>query len=138
MNGHIYPDFIPAVRRCNAIGIPVCLFADPSAREQKHTLEISSQGDLSSYIAAYFDTSTIGSKRQAGSYVRIAKEMQVNAKDIIFLSVDDEELRAARNAGVNAVHRRRPPDWSDPISGSGNYPTCCSMMQLFGDVFGAA
>mmetsp|Transcript_34411 Transcript_34411/g.69520 ORF Transcript_34411/g.69520 Transcript_34411/m.69520 type:complete len:129 (+) Transcript_34411:977-1363(+) len=128
------------MRRCKTLGIPVCLFAEPSAREQKHALKISSQGDLSQYIETYFDTSTIGAKNQPGSYVRIANEMKVDVKDIVFLSVSEEELLAAREAGVYAVRRKRPPDWSDPITTESgeNYPTCCSMMQLFGNIFGAA
>jgi len=57
----------------------------------------------------------------------------VAVEDIVFLSVNVEELRAASEAGVGyPLIRRKPANWSDPLTGKEKYPVICSMFTLFG------
>ena len=140
LEGHIYPDFIPLLRICRTMGIPVCLYAEPSVTEQMQMIRLSSQGDLGSYISGYFDTAatttdghnaSVGPKTEPNSYLKIAKQMNADIKDVVVLSVDENELEAARAAGAHAVLRLRPADWSNMKGADGTFPACCSMMQLF-------
>ena len=140
LEGHIYPDFIPLLRICRTMGIPVCLFAEPSVAEQVHMIRLSSQGDLASLISGYFDTAdsteeehnaSVGAKTEPNGYLEIAQRMNANIKDVVVLSVDEKGLEAARAAGAHAVLRIRPAYWSNAKDADGSFPACCSMMQLF-------
>jgi enolase-phosphatase E1 len=42
----------------------------------------------------------VGSKREAASYARIAREMRLAAAEVLFLSDTPAELDAAREAGL--------------------------------------
>ena len=139
LEGHIYPDFIPLLRICRTMGIPICLYAEPSVTEQMQMIRLSSQGDLASLISGYFDTAdaaeghnaSVGAKTEPTSYLKIAQQMNANIKDVVVLSVDGKELEAARAAGAHAVLRIRPAYWSNAKDADGSFPACCSMMQLF-------
>ena len=133
IEGHIYPDFIPTIRRCKANGIIVALLSDTPVGEQKQMMRMSSQGDLTPFISSYFDTAKGGRKTDPGTFVTISKELAVAVEDIVFLSVNVEELRAASEAGVGyPLIRRKPANWSDPLTGQEKYPVICSMFTLFG------
>ncbi|MCA9264197.1 MAG: hypothetical protein KDA60_10135, partial [Planctomycetales bacterium] len=56
-------------------------------------------GDLLSKFQGHYDT-TMGGKREAESYRKIAADIGVPAHDILFLSDVVEELDAAREAGM--------------------------------------
>ena len=141
LEGHIYPDFIPLLRICRTMGISVCLYAESSVMEQMQMMRLSSQGDLGSFISGYFDTAatttdghnaSVGSKTEPNSYLAIAQRMNTDIKDLVVLSVNEKELKAAKAAGAHAILRLRPADWSNVKDTNGSFPACCSMMQLFG------
>ena len=139
LEGHIYPDVLPTLGMCKTIGIPVCLYAEPSVKEQMQMMRLSSQGDMGLFITGYFDTATdatrtnesVGPKTDPKSYRAIAQRMNVDIKYVIVLSVNEKELLAARDAGAHAVLRRRPADWSNATNSDGRFPVCSSMMELF-------
>ena len=141
LEGHIYPDAIPTLGMCKTMGIPVCIYAEPSVKEQMQMMRLSSQGDMGLFISGYFDTATdtgasttdasIGPKTDPKSYYAIAQQMNVDVKNMVVLSVNEKELRAVRDAGAHAVLRRRPADWSTTATDDGSFPACSSMMELF-------
>jgi len=159
LDGHIYPDVLPLLGMCKTRGLPVCLYADIDVREQRQLMRLSSQGDMGVFVSGYFDTgaaaaaaeassSSVGPKTDPGSYRTIARRMEVAIEDVVVVGVDERELEAARQAGAQAVLRRRPADWgqgqgqgqqaaaengddNDGDGGGGKFPVCCSMMQLF-------
>ena len=139
LEGHIYPDVIPTLGMSKTLGIPVCLYAEPSVKEQMQMMRLSSQGDMGLFISGYFDTTTgtkttnasVGPKTNPKSYHAIAEQMNVDIKDVVVLGVNEKELEAARNAGAHAVLRRRPADWSNAANSDGRFPVCSSMMELF-------
>jgi enolase-phosphatase E1 len=59
-------------------------------------------GDLTPLFSGYFDT-TIGNKREADSYRKIAEIIGSPPGDILFLSDIKEELDAARVAGMQVT-----------------------------------
>ncbi|MEM1614215.1 MAG: HAD-IA family hydrolase, partial [Thermoplasmatales archaeon] len=54
----------------------------------------------------FFDT-RIGSKKDPTSYSKIAEEIGVKPKDILFFSDSEEEIRAASIAGMQSLLVRR-------------------------------
>lgn len=141
LEGHIYPDVLPTLGMCKTMGILVCLYADPSVKEQMQMMRLSSQGDMGLFITGYFDTATgatttnesVGPKTDPKSYHAIAQRMNVDIKDMIVLSVNEKDLLTALDAGAHAVLRRRPADWSNAANtcSNGSFPVCSSMTELF-------
>ena len=67
----------------------------------------TTQGDLTPLFTEYFDT-TIGSKREASSYARIAEAVQIRPADIVFLTDVVPEVDAATAAGLQVITCVRP------------------------------
>lgn len=97
--GHIYADAVEGLRAWHKRGIRLAVFSSGSVKAQQLLFRHSDAGDLTPLFTAYFDT-TIGQKREADAYHRIADSMKMPASEILFLSDIKEELDAARQAGM--------------------------------------
>lgn len=97
--GHVYDDAAQKLRAWHASGIALYVFSSGSVQAQKLLFGYSDFGDLTPLFSGYFDT-TIGAKREAESYRRIAQEIGRPPAEILFLSDIPEELHAARAAGM--------------------------------------
>ncbi|KAK6371484.1 enolase-phosphatase E1 [Exophiala oligosperma] len=64
--------------------------------------------DRRDIIKAWFDTTNAGLKHEAGSYVKIAEALEQDQSDILFLSDNVKEVRAALEASMKAVVVDRP------------------------------
>jgi enolase-phosphatase E1 len=102
LSGHVYPDAPEALRRWQAMGIPVAIYSSGSIAAQKLIFGHSVAGDLTPLLSGYFDTTT-GPKREADSYAKIAKALDLDPGDILFVTDIKQEADAAREAGVQAV-----------------------------------
>ena len=114
---HMYPDAATQLREWHRDGILVYVYSSGSVLAQKLFFAHSEVGDLTEIFAGHFDT-TVGSKKEAASYVKIAERIGVSARDIIFLSDVEAELNAAREAGMRTYHVVRdgqPPSASHPV-----------------------
>jgi enolase-phosphatase E1 len=105
---HLYDDAVAALRRWHAAGIPVYVYSSGSVPAQKLYFAHTAVGDLTQLLAGYFDTTT-GPKQEPASYQRIAAEVRLPAAQLLFLSDTAAELRAATEAGWQAVQVRRDP-----------------------------
>ncbi len=115
-HGHVYPDAVDALRGWHAAGIGLHVYSSGSVDAQKLLFAHSDAGDLSDLFAGNFDTS-VGAKRDVGSYLRIAQELGMPPGDILFLSDVVEELDAARLAGMRTVLLDRVQDYAKPREG---------------------
>jgi len=115
--GHLYPDAVAMLRRWHADGIPLHVYSSGSVDAQKLLFAHSDAGDLSGLFAGHFDTA-VGGKREVGSYLHIAKDLNVAPGDILFLSDVVEELDAARLAGMQTMLLDRPEDYPSPREGT--------------------
>lgn len=102
LQGEIYPDVEPAMRRWRDAGATIAIFSSGSVLAQKLLFSHLPNGDLTPLISAYFDTST-GPKREASSYEAIASRMSVEPSEALFLSDIFQEVDAARLAGMDAL-----------------------------------
>lgn len=98
LRGHVYDDVLRALGRWTAAGRRVAIFSSGSVLGQKLLFGHSDHGDLTSHLAAFFDTTT-GPKREAASYVRIAAALGEAPPRLLFVSDVVAELDAARAAG---------------------------------------
>ena len=104
--GHVYEDAARNLRRWKERGRRLYGVSSGSVQAQRLLFAHSDYGDLTPLFSGYFDT-TIGAKREAAAYQKIAAAIAVPAARILFLSDIREELDAARAAGMRTVHVMR-------------------------------
>jgi enolase-phosphatase E1 len=114
---HLYDDAIAALQRWAVARMPVYVYSSGSIAAQKLYFAHSRGGDLTAGLAGYFDTTT-GPKQDAGSYRRIASTTGRRAAELLFLSDVAAELKAAAEAGLQAVQVRREPPVDGPFEPS--------------------
>lgn len=102
LKGHVYPDTPVAMKRWHDRGLTVAIYSSGSVAAQKLIFGHSEAGDLTPFIADYFDTH-IGPKREAASYTAIAKAMNLAPPAILFVSDAPAEVAAARAVGLQAL-----------------------------------
>jgi len=64
--------------------------------------------DMNGYLSGYFDITTSGYKYDKSSYENITKDVGIDAKQLLFLSDNVAEVKAAIEAGMNSVIVVRP------------------------------
>lgn len=98
-HGHIYDDAVARLRAWSAAGLKLYVYSSGSVKAQQLLFGHTEYGDLTPLFAGYFDT-TVGGKREADAYKRIAGAIGLPPTEILFLSDIREELDAARAAGM--------------------------------------
>ena len=100
--GHVYEDAVRNLRQWREQGIALYVFSSGSVQAQRLIFGYSDFGDLTPLFSGYFDT-TIGAKREADAYRKIAAAVAMPPAQILFLSDIKEELDAAQAAGMHTV-----------------------------------
>ena len=112
----VYRDVRPALARWQKAGKRIAIFSSGSIQAQRNLFANTTDGDLSSFLSGYFDTTT-GSKREATSYRQIAATLGQEPRDVVFISDVTAELDAARAAGMQTalcVRGAGSPDTDHP------------------------
>ncbi len=110
--GHVYPDAAEHLRHWHAQGLQLYVYSSGSVQAQKLIFGHTEYGDLTPLFSGYFDTN-IGGKREAEAYRRILADMGLSGDQVLFLSDIEEELQAAREAGLQVcwlVRQGERPD----------------------------
>ncbi|HMK28482.1 MAG TPA: acireductone synthase [Terriglobales bacterium] len=102
----VFPDVPPALRRWHGDS-KIASYSSGSVEAQKYFFAHTNAGDLTPYLAGYFDTRT-GPKTDSGSYSLIVADFDIPPRDALFVSDSVAELDAARNAGVETALCIRP------------------------------
>ncbi|MFC1747435.1 acireductone synthase [Pseudomonadota bacterium] len=114
--GHVYADAYENLKKWHEAGLELYVFSSGSVKAQKLIFGYSDFGDMTPLFKGYFDT-TMGAKREADAYLRIAKEIGVAQEEILFLSDIEQELDAARDAGYSTLQLLR-----DGVTVSAHHP----------------
>ena len=118
--GHVYGEVADCLRNWVASGINLYVYSSGSVGAQKLLFGYSDAGDLTGLFSGYFDTS-VGHKKEVGSYRTPAGETGCPAGQILFLSDIREELDAARDAGMRTTQLVRGDDvvtGDHPVAGN--------------------
>ena len=107
LRAEIFADVLPSLQRWKQDGVDLKIYSSGSILAQKLFFGHTTQGDLSPLFSEHFDT-TIGSKREASSYTRIAEEVEIRPADIVFLTDVVPEVDAATAAGLQVITCVRP------------------------------
>ncbi len=103
---HVYDDAVAQLQRWHQQGLALYVYSSGSILAQKLFFGHSEAGDLRRLFSDYFDTTT-GPKREAASYREIARDIDMPAQNILFLSDIVEELDAAAEAGMHTAWVQR-------------------------------
>ncbi len=104
---HVFDDVPPALTQWADSGIDVRIYSSGSIEAQKLFFGHTAAGDLTPHLRGHYDTTT-GPKREASSYSRIAADMGMEPRQILFVSDVGAELDAARQAGMATALAVRP------------------------------
>jgi enolase-phosphatase E1 len=104
--GHIFPDFIEAVKGFKAHNVRLYSFSSGSVDAQKLLFSHSDGGDLTQYFDGHFDTRT-GNKLFKQAYSNIINTISLAPKQVLFISDILEELKAADQAGLRTLQMVR-------------------------------
>ncbi|MFM8414373.1 MAG: acireductone synthase [Planctomycetota bacterium] len=104
---HVFDDVPPALARWADSGLDVRIYSSGSIEAQKLFFGHTAAGDLTPHLRGHYDTTT-GPKREAASYERIAADMGLEPRQILFVSDVGAELDAARAAGMATALAVRP------------------------------
>jgi enolase-phosphatase E1 len=102
LHGEMYPDVAPAFERWRQQQRQIGIYSSGSVLAQQQLFQSVASGDLSPYIAAYFDTHT-GIKTAATSYTKIAASLGHSPDEFLFVSDAAKEVQAAHSAEMYAV-----------------------------------
>lgn len=103
----LYPDVKPALETWKEQGLRLGVYSSGSKAAQKLLFGYSNVGDLTHLFSDYFDTS-VGGKKEVGSYAAIAEALHLSPEVVLFLSDVTDELDAAKKAGFKTVQLLRP------------------------------
>jgi enolase-phosphatase E1 len=107
LRSHLFPDVPTALEAWAHRGLDVRIYSSGSVAAQRLFFAHTERGDFSHLLRGYYDT-TLGPKREASSYRRIAEEMSLPPGEILFLSDVVPELDAAAEAGLQTRLVIRP------------------------------
>jgi len=107
LKGKVFDDVPPAFQRWCENGLDIRIFSSGSILAQRLLFSTTPQGDLTTYIHGYFDTTT-GPKNDPASYLAIANVFDFPPSEILFVSDVARELDAARSAGMQTMLCVRP------------------------------
>lgn len=126
LHGAVYDDVPAALSHWQEREIKVAIFSSGSVLAQRLLFETTLHGNLTPFIAEYFDTIT-GPKLEPESYRRIAAALSVPLWKMLFISDTVGELDAAIEAGIQTVLCVRPGR-SEP--GAGKHPVIHSFDEV--------
>ena len=104
---HVFDDVPPALTDWADSGLDVRIYSSGSIEAQKLFFSHTAAGDLTPHLRGHYDTTT-GPKREQASYTRIATDMGLDPREVLFVSDVGEELDAARSAGMATALAVRP------------------------------
>ncbi len=102
LHGEVFSDVPPALARWSQQQKKIGIFSSGSVLAQMLLFSSTTSGDLTRFIAAYFDTA-IGAKTEPESYRKIAASLGLTGPEVVFISDTVRELDAARKAGMETA-----------------------------------
>lgn len=106
LKAHTFSD-VPLAFDTWAKTMKVAIYSTGSIDSQKLLFAHTTEGDITSHITHYFDQTNIGTKTDKDSYEKIAKELGMKPEEVVFVSDDVKELKAAKDAKLFTVLVKR-------------------------------
>ncbi len=105
----LYEDAYKKIKEWKEKGLPMYIYSSGSVKAQKLFFGHTEKGNLLGFFKGFFDTK-VGNKKSSDSYRKIAEKIGLKPEEILFLSDNPEEIKAASEAGVKAIRVVRKGD----------------------------
>jgi enolase-phosphatase E1 len=128
LQSEVFDDVPACLLQWHEAGLRTAIYSSGSVLAQKMMFRYTPYGDLTNLISGYFDTG-VGPKKQSQSYQRIVADLQVAARQVMFVSDIAEELEAAQSAGLGTALSIRPGNQAQ--NDGAKYQTIHSLADLF-------
>ena len=115
LKSQVFADVVPALERWHEAGLNVSIFSSGSVLAQQLLFAHTEAGDLTRFVNNYFDTNT-GKKSDAESYRKIAAALNLQPREIVFISDVVSELDAAKEAVMRTLLSIRPGNALQPAT----------------------
>jgi len=115
LKSQVFADVVPALERWHEAGLNISIFSSGSVLAQQLLFAHTEAGDLTRFINNYFDTNT-GKKSDAESYRKIAAALNLQPREIVFISDVVSELDAAKEAVMRTLLSIRPGNALQPAT----------------------
>ena len=102
LKSEVFADVPRAFERWYRQGKTITIYSSGSVLAQKLIFKYSNCGNLTAFIADYFDTN-VGGKKETASYRKIAAALNFPLAEITFVSDSVVELDAAKPAGLKTI-----------------------------------
>lgn len=109
LQSQVFDDIAQSLSSWKAASIAILSFSSETSIYQREFFAKTTFGDLSHYFAGFFDSST-GSKTSPESYERIARLLNESPENVLLIGNIENELSAARNAGLQTIRLNRSDD----------------------------
>jgi len=106
----LYEDAYNKMKIWREKNIPMYIYSSGSVEAQKLFFSYTNYGNILDWFKGHFDTRNAGNKKEKSSYEKIAEKIKLKPEDILFLSDNIDEIRAAAEAGFQVVKVSRPED----------------------------
>ncbi len=103
----LFDDVESALKTWHQQGLILAVYSSGSIAAQQLLYGNSIAGDLRGLFTSWFDT-RLGSKVNSQSYIDLAKHLAIPAAKLLFISDAPDELKAAKNAGLQVCGSQRP------------------------------
>ncbi len=115
LRGQVYSDVPSALTRWQQQKKEICIYSSGSVLAQRLLFSSVPSGDLTPYIAGFFDTQ-IGAKSEPDSYRNIAASVGRKPEEVLFISDAVKEIETAKRAGMQAILCVRDAQATAPTS----------------------
>ncbi|WP_457640549.1 acireductone synthase [Persephonella sp.] len=105
----VYEDAYRKLKKWKEKGLPIYIYSSGSVKAQKLFFSHTEYGNILDLFSGHFDTK-IGNKKEVSSYRKIAEKIGLKPEEILFLSDNPDEIKAAADAGMRVVRLSRPED----------------------------
>jgi enolase-phosphatase E1 len=106
----LYEDVPDTLRRWHGAGLSLAVYSSGSIGAQQLLYGHTNVGDLSRLFSGWFDT-RVGPKKEAESYRKITSFLNVQPHNILFISDSEQEIIAAKAAGIHTLLCNRKEDF---------------------------
>lgn len=102
LRGEVFPDVPAAFERWRQQSKKICIYSSGSVLAQQLLFRTTASGDLTTCIAAFFDTG-VGAKTEKESYEKIAAALSQAPQRFLFISDAVKEIEAAKSVGMQTL-----------------------------------
>ena len=103
----LFADVLPALKKLKQLKLKIVIFSSVESEMCRKLLSNTSDGDITSYLSEYYDEKN-GNSKDKQSYIKIAQNLNVDTKDILYVVDYGQSAKSCKQAGGQSLLIARP------------------------------